>query len=65
MSAKAYIITAAFFFLIVAFLHLMRLAVGWESVIQVDGWVVPKWMNFLALIVTGYLAYEGLRLSRK
>lgn len=63
MSRKSYIIVTAVFFLIVAFLHLLRLIIGWE--ITMEGWSVPRWLNFIALIITGYLAYEGFRLSRR
>jgi len=63
ISEKAYIITTAIFFLVIAFLHLLRLIIGWEIVME--GWAVPRWLNFVALVVAGYLAYEGLRLSRK
>jgi len=56
-------ITTAIFFLIVAFLHLLRLIIGWE--ITMEGWPIPRWLNFIALLVTGYLAYEGFRLSRR
>jgi len=63
MSRKSYMITTAIFFLIVAFLHLLRLIIGWE--ITMEGWPIPRWLNFIALLVTGYLAYEGFRLSRR
>jgi hypothetical protein len=63
MSRKSYIIVTAVFFLIVAFLHLLRLIIGWE--ITMEGWSVPRWLNFIAFVVTGYLAYEGFRLSRR
>lgn len=63
MSQKTYIVTTAVFFLIVAFLHFLRLIIGWEIVME--GWPVPRWLNFVALLITGYLAYEGFRLIRK
>jgi hypothetical protein len=31
----------------------------------VEGWTVPKWLSWVALIVSGYLGYEGLRLAIK
>jgi hypothetical protein len=63
MSQRAYLITTCIFFLIVAFLHLLRLVFGWE--ILMEGWPIPRWLNFVALIITGYLAYAGFKLSRK
>jgi hypothetical protein len=29
------------------------------------GWAVPLWINWVALLVFVYLAYEGFRLARK
>jgi uncharacterized membrane protein len=62
MSQKAYLKTAAFIFLVIAALHLLRLVLGWEAVFE--GWIVPYWLSAVALAVAGYLAYEGFRLSR-
>ncbi len=63
MSHKAYLKTAAFIFLVIAALHLLRLVLGWQAVFE--GWSVPQWVSAVALAVAGYLAYEGLRLSRR
>jgi len=63
MSQKAYLKAAASIFLLIAILHLLRLIFGWEAVFE--GWSVPQWLSVVALIVAGYLAYEGFRLSRK
>ena len=61
MSQKAYLKTAAFIFLVIAALHLLRLVFGWEAVFE--GWAVPQWVSVAALAVSGYLAYEGFKLS--
>jgi hypothetical protein len=63
MSQRAYIKTAGWIFLLIAVLHLLRLVFGWEAVFE--GWIVPQWVSAAALVVAGYLAYEGLRLSRR
>ncbi len=63
MGQKAYFITTGIFFLVVAVLHLLRLVFGWE--ILIEGWPIPRWLNFVTLIITGYLAYAALRLSRR
>lgn len=63
MSHKVYLITTGLIFLVIALLHLLRLLLGWEAVFE--GWVVPKWLSLVALIIAGYLAYKGLRLSRR
>ncbi|HEY3306755.1 MAG TPA: hypothetical protein VGL70_24810 [Candidatus Binatia bacterium] len=62
MSRKAYLKTAGVIFLTIAALHLLRLLLGWEAVFE--GWVVPHWVSVVALVVSGYLAYEGFKLSR-
>jgi hypothetical protein len=63
MSQKAYFKSAGLIFLLIAVLHLLRLVFGWEAVFE--GWNVPQWLSAAALVVAGYLAYEGLRLSRR
>ncbi len=63
MSHKAYLKTAAFIFLVIAALHLLRLVLGWQAVFE--GWSVPQWVSAVALAVAGYLAYEGFRLGGK
>jgi len=61
MSQKAYLKTAGSIFLLITALHLLRLVFGWEVVFE--GWVVPHWASVVALAVSGYLAYEGFKLS--
>ena len=63
MSQKAYLKSAGLIFLLIAVLHLLRLVFGWEAVFE--GWNVPQWLSVVALIVAGYLAYEGFRLSKR
>jgi hypothetical protein len=62
MSQKTYLKTAGAIFLIIAVLHLLRLVLGWSTVFE--GWSVPQWPSAVALVVAGYLAYEGFRLSK-
>ena len=62
MSQKTYLKTAGVVFLIIAVLHLLRLVLGWSAVFE--GWNVPQWLSAGALVVAGYLAYEGFRLSK-
>lgn len=63
MSQRAYLKTAGWIFLLIAVLHLLRLLLGWQAVFE--GWLVPHWVSAVALVVAGYLAYEGFKLSRK
>jgi hypothetical protein len=62
MSQKSFNLIAGLIFLAVVILHLLRIVLGWSAVI--GGWAVPQWVSWLAFLVAGYLAYEGLRLSR-
>lgn len=62
MSQHAFNVTAGVIFLIIAVLHAIRLFLRWEAVI--GGWTVPVWISGVAIVVSGYLAYTGLRLRR-
>lgn len=54
-----YITTVATVFLIIAIVHALRLYFGWEGVI--GGWELPFWLSWAAVVVTGYLAWQGFR----
>ena len=63
MDQKTFSLTAGVIFLLIAILHVLRIIFAWDAVI--GGWVVPKWVSWVAIVVGLYLAYEGFRLSRK
>ena len=46
-------------FLVIALVHLLRIVFGWPA--QLAGWSVPLWLSWLALVVTGALAWFGFR----
>ncbi len=48
-------------FLIIALLHAVRIFYGWEAVI--GGLVAPKWVSWIALAISAYLAYAGFSLG--
>lgn len=62
MSNKAYLSLSGLIFLIIAVLHLLRAVYGWEAAI--GGWMVPMWISWVALVVSGYLAWNAKRLMR-
>lgn len=62
MSQKTFDVVAGIMFLLVAAGHLLRLLFGWSAVIA--GASVPMWVSVAAIVVSGYLAYSGLRASR-
>ena len=59
-NKKAYYITAATLFLIVAVLHLIRAIKGWEML--VSGTEIPVWLSY---VVGGLLLYLSVRGFRK
>ena len=61
MDQRTYNIVTAVVFLIVAALHLARVIFGWPA--RIGGLDIPLWASWLALIVSGGLAYFGFRLS--
>jgi len=63
MSQKTYSVVTGLIFLVVALVHIARLAAGWQAVIA--GFTVPMWISWVAGVVAGYLAIEGMRLSRR
>jgi len=61
MDQRAYDILTASLFLVVAALHLLRIILGWPA--GIGGLAIPLWASWLALIVSGALAYLGFRLG--
>lgn len=63
MSHQVFSFAAGAVFLLVALLHVLRLIFAWEAIL--DGRVMPMWMSWVAVVITGFLAVQGLRLSRR
>lgn len=63
MTQKTFSRTASAVFTLVALGQAHRLAFGASVVIQ--GVSIPIWVSVIALVIAGYLAYQGFRLSRK
>ena len=62
MGPKSFSVAAGIIFLIIALLHALRIFYGWEAVI--GGFVVPKWVSWIALVIFAYLSYAGLSAGR-
>lgn len=62
MTHKTFFKVASTIFLIVGVVHALRILNGWSAVI--GGWSVPMWLSWLAVILTGYLAYTGFRFGK-
>jgi hypothetical protein len=61
LDQKTYNIVTAALFLVIALLHLLRIIFGWPA--QIGGLDIPVWVSWLALVITGTLAYVGFRHS--
>jgi hypothetical protein len=62
MTPRSYSLVAGIIFSLVALLHALRLLRGWHVVI--GDLSVPASISWLGLVIAGYLAYQGFRLSR-
>jgi hypothetical protein len=63
MSHKTFSLVAGVFFLLAAVGHVLRITSGASVVIQDTP--IPMWASWIAFVVTGYLAYEGITLRLK
>ena len=62
MSKQTYFYAVSAVFIIVAVLHLVRALSGWE--LMLGGAEIPMWVSWAVVIITGYLAYRGVRFGR-
>ena len=63
MSNANYISVTMVIFLLIALLHITRIASGWDA--SIGGWMVPEWASYAAIIIAGFLAYSGFTLNKK
>jgi hypothetical protein len=63
MSQKTFSLVAGVFFLLSALGHVLGITSGASVVIQDTS--IPMWASWVAFVVTGYLAYEGITLGQK
>jgi uncharacterized membrane protein len=62
MTHQTFSLNSAVIFLLITFLHAIRLLRGWQ--VTIEGAVVPIWISWIALAIAAYLAYEGFRLAK-
>jgi len=60
---KPFTTIAVAVFTLVALLHVLRILVGWE--VLIEGAVVPMWVSYLGLVIAGGLAFLLWRESRQ
>jgi hypothetical protein len=63
MNQHAFELTAAAVFLLIAIGHVLRVIFGVSFVVY--DIPVPMWASGIAVVIMGYLAFEGFRLARK
>lgn len=59
MSEINYYRVTGVIFGIVAFVHLLRVVLGWNF--NIGGWDFPVWLSALAVFGAGYLSYTGCK----
>ena len=62
MEQKTFLKIASIIFGIVAIGHLLRVASSWSLVIE--NFAVPMWASYLAVILIGYMGYQGCKLAK-
>jgi hypothetical protein len=62
MTHQTFSLNTAVIFLLITFLHAIRLLRGRQ--VTIKGAVVPIWISWIALAIAAYLAYEGFRLAK-
>lgn len=59
MTIRGFVTTAVVIFGIIAFLQGLRFVFGWEAVVA--GWLVPRAVSLVAMMVAGAMALWGWR----
>lgn len=63
MTKNNFVSIVSFLLFIISVLHILRVFYGWES--QIGNFVVPMWFSYVAVLLTGYLSFQGFRLAKK
>lgn len=63
MSQHGFLLTAGIVFLLIAIAHLARIVFGVSFVVRDIS--VPMWASLIAIVICGYLAYEGFHFARR
>jgi len=63
MNQKVFSLTAGVIFSLIAVGHLCRIVRGVD--VRFGDWAAPMWVSWVAVVVIGFLAFQGFRLSRK
>lgn len=63
MNRNNYCIVSGVFFALVALAHLIRVIEG--MTVQVEEFLIPMWVSWIATVVPGALAFWGIRSARQ
>ena len=63
MSQYVFSLVAGLIFLLIALGHILRVVFNISFVVREIP--VPMWASGIAVVIMGYLAYEGFRLAKK
>ncbi len=63
MSQHGYSLTAGIVFSLIALAHLARIVFGVSFVVRDIS--VPMWASLIAILISGYLGYEGFHFARR
>lgn len=63
MTKNNFVYVVSSLFLVIGVVHVLRLFGGWE--VQIESWVVPAWVSWVAIIVAFLLSFQGFRLVKR
>jgi hypothetical protein len=63
MSQHAFSLAAGIVFLLIALAHLLRILFGTPVIVQ--DIPIPVWVSGIAMVIMGFLSYEGFRFALK
>jgi len=62
-AERGLLMVASLIFLVVAIVHLLRLALGWNVIL--GDFAVPMWLSWFGVVIAGYLSYASFHFARR
>ena len=63
MDKKTYLYTVTTLFFIITLLHILRVLSASE--VTIGGVTIPMWCSWVAVLLAGYLVFQGYRLAKE
>jgi formate/nitrite transporter FocA (FNT family) len=57
MVSKKYFFVSSVLFTIIFLVYILIVISGWTH--QIENFVVPEWISFIILLVSGYMSYKS------